>query len=576
MDLHTPDIDRIRDAYRGRRCFVLGNAPSLAETPFERLRGEHVFIVNRGGRAIDFGLDQPAWLVVSDPRTYEAYADEIRETPCLGRFYRADVADLARQLTDGNPESACVLPFRMEPTMDAGGFTTDLRDPLTRGCTVVLDAVQVAFHMGFSEVIILGVELSTDGAQSHFYGTGTYEQSRRTDMPVDLVRASFATARRVFEQAGRRLVNATPGGHLHELERVSFDEVFAHPTKSAKPASTNQSRVRAVVVGDQAKAEPWQAMGYDVELIPAAHSDQGWAKATNAACRRAANQGAAAVVVAGAIASPDPVQSPAALLERARHEVNSPHWIFQPSGDCSTDAVPYLPAPWLSAPLAASNPFDPRYVTPLALAALYLHAASFSHRLPHIAQRHDFTTYAHTRSASIAADARRLAREAVNPRHATDVLQSDATFARWIESLIAFAYNDAWTAHVARVVHHQLKQWHTADRTRIACVGAGSLFRRLVSGMVDDNFAPVCVADDRAESITDTHGVELVHPEDARVRAADAILVTSMNGGAELADRARALVGSRVPIAYIANHTAEHGTPDIRVIVSPSEAECVA
>jgi hypothetical protein len=225
MQRRAADLESWRDAHRGERCVVLGNGPSLRETPLELLRGEHVFIVNRGHHAFGFGLTGEPYLVVSDPRTYATYATEIRAARVGMRFYRADVTRDGAYLdakAEGDAESCVVLPFHMAPTMDEGAFACDVTRGLHRGFTVVLDAVQLAYFMGFRHVIMLGVDLTPAAEQTHFYGSGTYERSRRNDMPVPRVQASFATARRVFEADGRRLVNATPGGSLSELERIDL------------------------------------------------------------------------------------------------------------------------------------------------------------------------------------------------------------------------------------------------------------------------------------------------------------------------------------------------------------------
>lgn len=228
------DISAIKDIHRGERCLVLGNAPSLIETlaaiPAESLASTPVFLVNRGARVLGRvpGLASGIWaggpyLVVSDPRTYAAYAGEIETAPVGPRFYRSDVAlthQFGRHRRARGP-APVMLPFSMEPTMADGAFQTDLPRGLRRGFTVVLDAVQIAYFMGFSEVVIAGVELAMSPERTHFYGSGAYERSRIDDMPVDGVRRSFATARRAFERSGRRLVNATPGGRLEELERVN-------------------------------------------------------------------------------------------------------------------------------------------------------------------------------------------------------------------------------------------------------------------------------------------------------------------------------------------------------------------
>jgi hypothetical protein len=111
------------------------------------------------------------------------------------RFYRQDVDALIDDRHASLQGRVIPLAHHNSPGMDEGFFCTNLKQGLRRGYTVVLDAVQIAFYMGFTEVVISGCDLSYRGEQTHFYGTGAYERSRTNDMPVERVKKAFQIAR---------------------------------------------------------------------------------------------------------------------------------------------------------------------------------------------------------------------------------------------------------------------------------------------------------------------------------------------------------------------------------------------
>lgn len=226
-DVFTDELASFRNKHAGRRCFVVGCAPSLAKLDLTRLNGDLVFIVNRGYLLAQYGLPQSAYHIFSDHLTYEAYWQEIRCKSVGIRFYRANVFNLPEYQTSAEREPAISVPFHMLPTMDEGHFAKDVTQGLYRGFTVVLDAVQVAFFMGFDEVYIIGCDLDYQGAQTHIYGSGAYEQRRRFDMPTDKVLRAMSVASEVFQTSGRLLANAGIGDRLDTIPRVQFESLFS-------------------------------------------------------------------------------------------------------------------------------------------------------------------------------------------------------------------------------------------------------------------------------------------------------------------------------------------------------------
>ncbi|MEA1938833.1 MAG: 6-hydroxymethylpterin diphosphokinase MptE-like protein [Pseudomonadota bacterium] len=228
---HAKTLADLRDTFKGRRCFILGNGPSLKKTDLTRLNGEYVFCVNRGYKALEMGLARMSFFVVSDRITYLGSRAEIDAAPADRRFYRRDILSFKAGDAFKIPKGTIVFDCHSTKTMNEGYFTTDPAKPLRRGYTVVLDCVQLAYGFGFDEVYILGVDLDYSKADTHFYGTGQTEQARRDIMPMKNVFKAFEVAGRVFEKDGRKLLNASKGGKLDAIERIDYDRdiVFKRP-----------------------------------------------------------------------------------------------------------------------------------------------------------------------------------------------------------------------------------------------------------------------------------------------------------------------------------------------------------
>ncbi len=120
---------------------------------------------------------------------------------------------------------------------------TDLCEDLTRGVgfghTVTYAALQFAYYMGSDPVVIVGVDHSfkcegapreyrkmTTDDENHFV-PNYFSKGQIWGLP-DLVgsEADYMRALRAFENAGRRVVDATVNGKLRVFERISIDDAL--------------------------------------------------------------------------------------------------------------------------------------------------------------------------------------------------------------------------------------------------------------------------------------------------------------------------------------------------------------
>lgn len=220
--------DRLRelaDRYRGERCFVIGNGPSIADTDISRLRNEHTFGLNRGYLLFDRIGGPTTFLVAINRHVIDQFAPElISAGPPVFVGWRSH-ADL--------PDSPRFIFIRRAPR---SRFGRDIvRDGASEGPTVTYMALQLAYHMGFREVVLIGVDhsfastgpankliVSAGADPNHFdpnyFGAGVRWQL--PDLPASEV--VYRRAKAVFEADGRRIVDATVGGKLAVFEKADF------------------------------------------------------------------------------------------------------------------------------------------------------------------------------------------------------------------------------------------------------------------------------------------------------------------------------------------------------------------
>lgn len=205
-------IRSLKDSKQGKTAYILGNGPSLNGLDAKALLQEESFWCNRAWEITRKypGLRfAPKYYFVADPQAFDQYPEEIMGVHADIKFLRSDVEQKVRA---SHPQilyrqNVITFPLTESPYMDEGYFSHDPAHAIFRGFTVVLNAVQFAFYMGYQKVLIGGVDL--DYSQPYFFG-----ERSAGDMPVDRAAASFGIARQFFERHGRLLAKITPSPNL--------------------------------------------------------------------------------------------------------------------------------------------------------------------------------------------------------------------------------------------------------------------------------------------------------------------------------------------------------------------------
>lgn len=222
-------LTTMKDAHLGERCFIIGNGPSLKVTDLKKLMGEYTFGMNRFYLMFpELGFSTTYYISVNS-LVIEQCAEDIRDLR-VPKFLSWRSRDLIQPTED--------MLF-LHTTYTGAKFARDARGRLWEGATVTYVALQLAYHMGFKQVILIGIDhsFSTKGKPNttvisqgddpdHFH-EGYFGKGFRWQLPdLETSERAYKLALDAYTQSGREVLDATIDGNLTVFPKVAYEELF--------------------------------------------------------------------------------------------------------------------------------------------------------------------------------------------------------------------------------------------------------------------------------------------------------------------------------------------------------------
>ncbi len=232
------DMASFRDRHRGERCVVIGNGPSLNSLDLSLLAGQTTIAVN-GIFYADLP-EPPSYYVVEDTSVMRENLEAIRTFDAGHKFFPTIYREMWEAPTDNVTFFTMNRGFysKISPHFCVPRFSFDASQRLYCGQSVTIINLQLAYWMGFEEVILIGMDFSytipdsaerdgdlitsNDDDPNHFHPDYFGAGKTWKDPKLDRVRNNYQLVRSVYEATGRSILNATPGGSLDVFTRVDF------------------------------------------------------------------------------------------------------------------------------------------------------------------------------------------------------------------------------------------------------------------------------------------------------------------------------------------------------------------
>ena len=233
----------LKNRYKGKRAFLIGNGPSLNRTPLHLLENEYTFCVNR----FTLMFDRIGWLpdmyAISDDLLMSDMVEEINKLKNKVKYiFLPDIHPSAPIKTNYKR-----LIKRVEALhwihLDKIGFSNKLPS-IGINKTVTNVALQILVHLGFEEIYLVGVDLdysniqsslnidnrtliSTENDDINHFDPRYFSGGRKYHIPrMEETLEKFIEAKIFCDRNGVKVYNATVGGKLDAFPRINFRSLF--------------------------------------------------------------------------------------------------------------------------------------------------------------------------------------------------------------------------------------------------------------------------------------------------------------------------------------------------------------
>lgn len=179
-DSEKAKILSLKNQHKGKCFYLFGGAPSLKLLDLSFLNNKEDAIVltcNRGYHLKELGLLHSNYHFIADYAFFDNFQDEI------------DFAFMENLITENTQESKQTHFDKMyryhakkvyinDKWIDRDLFSFNLDEYVASSRTIIAVMLQFALYMGASEIILLGVDLSFNTEDNHFYISSESENQR--------------------------------------------------------------------------------------------------------------------------------------------------------------------------------------------------------------------------------------------------------------------------------------------------------------------------------------------------------------------------------------------------------------
>lgn len=227
--LNKEKLKNYYNLHKGKRCFIVANGPSLKNTDLSFLKDEITIGMNRIYLSANENGFTPTYIAVHDiPIQLLQFRDDFEKLD-LPKFFNWNARkhfSFKKNLTyirsDYRPH-----------------FSTDLTKSSWGGHSVTSICIQLAYHMGFDEVYLVGKDhnyeqkgipgqlVKSSGSESNHFIKGYYTKGMGWRIPdYKGEELAYKMALKAFRASGRNIFDATINGKLDIFPKVDYYSLF--------------------------------------------------------------------------------------------------------------------------------------------------------------------------------------------------------------------------------------------------------------------------------------------------------------------------------------------------------------
>ena len=221
-------VTLLRDRHKGQRLVIVANGPSLNKMDLTFLKHETTLGMNK----IHLGFAKFHFY----PRYYVAVNDKVLVQAVDDIKAMTSVKFLSHRSAQLFAEDALTYLLKAK---HSGGFCHDITQGVREGGTVTFVALQIAYYLGFNEVVLIGLDhrykyqgrpnetTVWQGPDMNHFDPHYFGYGQTWDNPdLQKAEASYQLAKEEYERANRKILDATLGGACTVFDKVDYLELF--------------------------------------------------------------------------------------------------------------------------------------------------------------------------------------------------------------------------------------------------------------------------------------------------------------------------------------------------------------
>ena len=230
-------LRRLRGIHQGKRCFIIGNGPSLRAEDLDVLEAnkEITFAFNRIYYIFPKTEWRPTYYISQDDRMLSGCVEEVNAISALIKFIPAEF----KWYYGINIQDALFYHLKDRPDNELPLFSERIDKGIYKSNTVVISAIQIAVFMGIKEIYLIGVdhhfhtsinsqgEIIVDENTKDYFSEDYNLDKESLYIPnVDKSTIDYIAVKSYAESKGVEIFNATRVGYLDVFPRTVFDSLF--------------------------------------------------------------------------------------------------------------------------------------------------------------------------------------------------------------------------------------------------------------------------------------------------------------------------------------------------------------
>lgn len=239
-----------KNAHKGKRCFILGNGPSIKDQDLLKLANEQTFVVNSFYLHPQYDIIRPKFYAVFDSRCFKGDSDSLRYLDDMNKKIHEDATMIfplkAKRLIEKNN----ILPKNKKIYLYVEGYLDDNKSSVVEldrtvptPMSVSVACLMAAIYMGFDPIYLMGLEHDWlaqrpnsdvivdaqhfyDSKKNQHFANDPIGNKNSYEVNSGAISILFKNYRLLKKGTSAKIYNLTPNSFLDVFPFKKFEEVI--------------------------------------------------------------------------------------------------------------------------------------------------------------------------------------------------------------------------------------------------------------------------------------------------------------------------------------------------------------